>query len=539
MSTPAQPTVLTPASPRELKELIRDWRKGRATRNLMEAFNDAYVVVIGALMVGAMVVNVVLRAQRTVAACDTASCLSARTLLPWAAFAAAVAVALAASRLFGPVLASAAEGFWLLDAPISRAKLLGPRLVGAVVAAGLGGAAIGALIAALTGSGGVEVVVWAIATGLSSAAAVAFAAAQQGVERHRLTRVATYFFGLLALAALIAVVGISADWFRLGVSTDLGVELGLALSGFALLVLLASAVLARLRLGRIRRARLLSGGALVSGISGAFFALDIGLARDIVVERRAIERGHVKPRRGRGVGVQALIWREAQRLWRFPQPLLVLAGTVVVPYAAVALGMGVLTPVFAALALFGATVPLLGGLRVLTRTGGLARCLPFSLARLKLASIAVPAGLAALWAVAVSPAFLEVVSLQPDWVLPDVGTMATATAAAGLLAAVRWTQAKGVDFGAPMISSQAGAFPPGLVTNLFRGFDVCLLTTAPMAFGFSPLWSLLIAGIAALILLNSLDAEALRARQAEQQRQLAEEKKRREASNAAAKQRKR
>ena len=134
MSTLDQPTVLTPASPRELKELIRDWRKGRATRNLMEAFNDAYVVVIGALMVGAMVVNVVLRAQRTVAACDTASCLSARTLLPWAAFAAAVAVALAASRLFGPVLASAAEGFWLLDAPISRAKLLGPRLVGAVVA---------------------------------------------------------------------------------------------------------------------------------------------------------------------------------------------------------------------------------------------------------------------------------------------------------------------------------------------------------------------------------------------------------------------
>jgi hypothetical protein len=225
-----------------------------------------------------------------------------------------------------------------------------------------------------------------------------------------------------------------------------------------------------------------------------------------VVERRAIERGHVVPKRGRGVGLQAIIWREAQRLWRFPQPLLVLAGTVVVPYAAVALGMGALTSVFAALALFGATIPLLGGLRVLTRTGGLARCLPFSLSR------------------------------QPDRVLADVGTMSTATAAAGLLAAVRWTQAKGVDFGAPMISSQAGAFPPGLVTNLFRGFDVCLLTTAPLVFGLSPLWSLAIAGIAALILLNSLDAEALRARQAEQQRQLEAQRKQRE---AAAKQRKR
>jgi hypothetical protein len=539
MSAVDQPTMLTPASPRELKELIRDWRKGRATRNLMEAFNDAYIAVIGALMVGAMVVNVVLKAQRTVAACDTVSCLSARTLLPWAAFAAAIAMALAASRLFGPVLASAAEGFWLLDAPISRAKLLGARLVGAIVAAGVGGAVIGALISALTGSGPVEVAVWAAATGLSSAAAVAFAAAQQGVERHRLTRFVTYVFGLLALAAMVGVVGVAAGWFRLGLSADLGVELGLTVSGFALLVLLASAVLARLRLGRIRRARLLSGGALVSGISGAFFALDIGLARDIVVERRAMERGHVVPRRGRGVGLQAIIWREAQRLWRFPQPLLVLAGTVVVPYAAVALGMGAVTSVFAALALFGATIPLLGGLRVLTRTGGLARCLPFSLARIKLASIAVPATLAALWAVAVSPAFLQVIALQPDRVLADVGTMAIATAAAGLLAAVRWTQAKAVDFGAPMISSQAGAFPPGLVTNLFRGFDVCLLTTAPMAFGFSPLWSLLIAGIAALILLNSLDAEALQARQAEQRRQLEADKKKRQAAGTAAKQRKR
>jgi Family of unknown function (DUF6297) len=208
----------------------------------------------------------------------------------------------------------------------------------------------------------------------------------------------------------------------------------------------------------------------------------------------------------------------------------VLAGTAVVPYAAVALGMGVLTPLFAALALFGATIPLLGGLRVLTRTGGLARCLPFSLARIKLAAITVPAVLAAVWAITVSPAFLEIIVRRPDRSIAEVGTMALATAAAGLLAAVRWTQAKGVDFGAPMISSQAGAFPPGLVTNLFRGFDVCLLTTAPMVFGFSPLWSLLIAGIAALILLNSLDAEQLRAKQAEQQRQLEAEKKQRQAA---------
>jgi len=534
-----EPRALTPASPRELKQLIKDWRAGRATRNVLQAMSDAYVAVFGAVMIGAMVVNVVLKAQRTIAQCSSASCLSARAILPWAAFAATVAIALATSRLFGPVLASAAEGFWLLDAPISRAKLLRSRLVGAVLAAFLGGGVVGALVSALTGSGMVEVLVWSGATALSAAASVAFAAAQQGVERHVLARLAAYVFGVLGVGALFSVVGVAAGWFSAGLLDNVGIELGVIMIVASALVLLVSAVLAGLRLNRIRRTRLVSGGALVSGISGAFFALDIGLARDIVVERRAIERGHVHPRRGKGLGLEALVWREWQRLWRFPQPMVVLAGTIVIPYAADALGMSTLTPVFAALALFGATIPLLGGLRVLTRTGGLARCLPFSLARIKLASIAVPAILAAIWAVATTPAYLGFGDGAVQRTVPDASMMAVATAAAGLLAAVRWTQAKGVDFGAPMVASQAGAFPPGLVTNLFRGFDVCLLTTAPMLLGLSPFWSLGIAAIAATILLNSMDAEALRARQAEQQKQLEAQKKQRAEASAAAKQRKR
>jgi hypothetical protein len=530
---------LDPATARELKGMIRDWRRGRATKNLVEAFQDAYVVVIGALMIGAMTINVILNAQRVVASCTSASCLSARTVLPWAAFAGAVAVALSVSRLFGPVLASAAEGFWLLDAPISRAKLLGTRLVAAIVAAFVGGAAIGAVVSALTGSSSTEVLIWSAATALSASAAVAFAAAQQGLDRHRLSRVFTYLFGLLAVAALALMVGVAANWIRLGFADELGPQLGLIMIAFSGSVLVASAVLARLRLGRIRRARLLSGGALVSGLSGAFFALDIGLARDIVVERRAIEIGRVTPVRGRGLGLGAIIWREWQRLRRFPQPLLVVGGTTVVPYAADALGMGSLTSVFAALALFGATIPLLGGLRVLTRTKGLARSLPFSVAQLKLASIAVPAIVVAVWAISVAPAFAGFSGWTTQRSLFDAGLIAVATGSAGLLAAVRWTQAKGVDFGAPMIATQAGAFPPGLMTNLFRGFDVALLITAPILLGVSPIWSLVLAAIVASVLLNSVDAESLRARQAEQQKMLEAQRKQRDAAKAAAQQRKR
>lgn len=520
---------LAPAPARELRRMMKDWRRGRATKNLLEAFHDAYVVVIAALMVGAMIVNVILKAQAVVAQCNTTSCLSARSVLPWAAFALAVAAALAASRLFGPVLASAAEGFWLLDTPVSRPALLGGRLVAAVAVGLIGGAVIGALVSALTGSGLQAVLVITAATAVSMAAAVSFAAAQQGRDKRRLTRFLTYVFTVLGLAALLIVIGVAAGWFASPISTVQALQLGVAIVGAAALVLVASYVIARIRIRDIRRNRLVSGGSLIRGVSGAFFALDIGLARDILVARRAMEIGHVKPTPGRGLGLSAVTWRELQRLRRFPQPLIVIAGTVIVPYAADALGMSVLSPTFGALALFGAMIPALGGLRVLTRSGGLARSLPFSLAQLKLASITVPAVIAVLWAIATTAAFRGFGSGVVARSIPDAALMAVATAAAGLLGAVRWTQAKGVDFGAPMVSTQAGAFPPGLMTNLFRGFDVVLLTTFPMLLGGSPFWSLAIAAIAAALLLNSLDAESLRARQAEQQKQLERQRKEREA----------
>ena len=191
--------------------------------------------------------------------------------------------------------------------------------------------------------------------------------------------------------------------------------------------------------------------------------------------------------------------------------------------------MSALTPVFGALALFGAPIPLLGGLRVLTRTGGLARCLPFSLAQLKISAITVPAILVAIWAVlSPRPTSASATGRRRGPSAKPVDGIATA--AAGLLAAVRWVQAKGPDYSAPMVSTPPGAFPPGLFPNVFRGFDVCLIATAPMLLGFSPMWSLAICGIAALILLNSMDAESLRAQQAEQQRQLDQAKKQRAAA---------
>jgi hypothetical protein len=60
-----------------------------------------------------------------------------------------------------------------------------------------------------------------------------------------------------------------------------------------------------------------------------------------------------------------------------------------------------------------------------------------------------------------------------------------------------------------------------------------------LLFGLSPWWSLGVAGVAAAILLNSMDAETLRARQAEQRKQLEAQRRQGADAAAAAKQRKR
>ncbi|QDP98354.1 ABC transporter permease [Microlunatus elymi] len=517
-----------PATAKELKAMIKDWRTGRATRSLGEAISDGYIAVFGFALVGAMIANVVVQAQGTVSQCSSAACGSARGLLPWAAFAITVAAALVLSRLFGPVLASAAEGFWLLDAPVQRSRILAPRLIGMMVAGLVFGGAIGALIAALTGTPGMEILAWGVGTGLAAAAAISFAAAEQGAERHLLTRLLGYLFGLIGLAALLAVIAVAAGWIDFVVNNRRGIEIGLTVGAAALLVLIITATLARARLGRIRRARLMSGGALVSGISGAFFALDFGLIRDIVVDRRAMEIGHVKPKKGRGTGLQPLIWREAQRLIRSPQPLLWVALSLVVPYAADALGMGPVMPIFAALVLFGALVPMLNGLRVLTRTSGLARCMPFATKAVKRAVVAVPAVIMLIWVALAVPAFLGFGSAQHQ----PIGTaieMALATGAAGFLGAVRWTTGKPPNFGGPAMASQFGAIPPGLIFGMIRGFDMCLVITAPMLLGLSPMISLVLAVIVALVLLT-LDFDALKSQAEEQQKAVNAEKARRNAA---------
>lgn len=525
-----------PIDERELQRLIKDWRSGRATRNIFEAISDAYVAVFAAVMVGAMAANVLLKAQTVAASCDQLGCQSARSYLPWAVFALCLAVALGVARLFGPVLASAAEGFWLLDAPLKRSRILRKRLVAAVLLSFAFGAVVGALITLLTGAEPMAIIAWAAATGLGCSGLVAWAAAEQGVDRTLATRVVARIAATVAFLALLLVVGVAANWFFVEVPESANLLIAGAVGALGLLLLLGAIVLANARLNQMSRTRLVSGGSLVKGLSGAFYALDLGLAHDIVVAREAIERGHVKSQRGGGSGISALRWRELQRIRRAPRPLFTVAATIIVPYAADALGMATLAPFLGALVLWLALIPLMGGLRVLTRTSGLARCFPFSTVQLRSAAITGPLVVGVVWALATIPAFVGFGDGVAKRDLFQAVLVAVVTAGAGVLGAMRWTTAKQIDFGKPMVATQAGAFPPGLMANLFKGLDMVLIITAPVMLGWSPVISFAIGGIATVVLLGSFNMDELKAQEQRQKRAMVQQKSARGAATTTTKQ---
>lgn len=241
-----------------------------------------------------------------------------------------------------------------------------------------------------------------------------------------------------------------------------------------------------------------------------------------------IEKGHVRPTRGRGLGLTALIWRDVERLKRTPSAFIGLAVSLFVPYAADALRVSQLNPLVSGLALVAALVPFLGSLRVLSRTGGLARALPFKTAQLRTASMAVPAALALLWAIAATPAFIGIARTGADRTLTDGLTAALITAVAGLMGAVRWVTAKKVDYNTPMMATESGALPPALLFNLFRGFDMVALITAPLILQLQPYWSLVVALVVFMALRGGYNMQELQAEQEAAKRELAAAKESRE-----------
>ncbi len=460
---------------RELRGDIRHWRHGRVDTKIIDALGDAYVLVFATSLLGSMVVSVVVN-LRLVSdeRCTTGGCHEARTLLPWLVGLSVLALVLSVARLFGPVFVPPAVGSWLLGTPIDRAAVLRPRLLWTAALAALTGGLLAAGASTLGGFGPAPLLAFTGAVSVLALAGVGLAALSQA-GRGTGARLLTWLLGLLVWMALVGVAVHVGPTSAPPSSLPGGGWLVVTVVGLAGLAVLLLAVR---RLGRLRTHDVAPGGSLAPGLSGALATLDLALVYDVLLAHRWNAHDAVRSRRGGPSGRAALVWCDLSRLRRSPQAVVLLAAAVVVPYAAEAAGAGRVVVLVSALAGFAAGLPLLTGLRVVTRTPSLARAMPFPVSVTRQSALAVPGTAMLLFGLATFPALGHGLALT--WA--DSIVLGLAVGACALAGAVRWVTGRPPDYSRPLVTTPAGGVPTNLYGSIVRGFDILLLTTAPMLF---------------------------------------------------------
>lgn len=457
---------------RELRGLIRDWRKGRATATLGDVLSDYYIGLFGVVMFGAMFGNVVRTlSQQADRGCVSEACVNARSWMPWLVIGLAIVVVLGLARLLGPVSASPATVSWLLSSPVDRASLLRPRLratlvtgAGIVLLAGLPVAILGGLapwVAACCGA----------ASALAGVATVALATRSQEREASASRVVALGF----AAVVWIGLVGLAYGWWPELRPTGAAI-LTLAVLGLSTVAAAVGVLLAWQGLPTLDSRQLSAGGRLSSNLSGALAGLDLTLAYDVVVAHQSRQRGGHRPIRGGFSGIWAILWRDLVRYRRSPLALVLMVASIVAPYAAARAGGGVITTLVAVLALWPAMAPQLLALRVLARGRSMLGLLPFRDWVSRGLTMLVPGSACLAAGLATTPAIHE--ALPIGW--GESLALASAVGVGAFASALRWISGKPADYRAPMVSTPAGAVPTGAVAALLRGFDIALLASAPM-----------------------------------------------------------
>jgi hypothetical protein len=64
----------------------------------------------------------------------------------------------------------------------------------------------------------------------------------------------------------------------------------------------------------------------------------------------------------------------------------------------------------------------------------------------------------------------------------DATVLGLTVGACALAGAVRWVTGRPPDYSRPLVSTPAGGVPTNLYGSVVRGFDILLLTAAPMLF---------------------------------------------------------
>lgn len=461
----------TAAEVRELRADIRHWRRSRVDARLIDVLQDAYIAVFAAAMFGAMLANVVLNVARLAGdACADDACRSGRTALPWLVALGTIAVASSLGRLFGPVFVTPATASWLLPTPVDRRALLRPRLLRVLLGGGVVALLPAAVASTLAGFGAAPVAAFTATVALLTATLLGLLALAQ----HRRGGSPGSRAPALLLCAGLVVLALG-DAPAVPPPRHLDAPWQAAL----LLAFLSAAVttsLALRRLPRLHDRDVTAGSHLAPGVSGALATLDLALLYDVVVGHRWQRRASVTVRRGAARGPAAFVWTDVVRLRRSPGTVVVLLLGLTLPYAVAATGGGRVTVLVGAAVAFLAGLPLLVALRVLTRTPSLLRTLPFPVAQARRLALRVPSVLLVVFGLLVAPALHRAVG----GTLTDALLLGIATGVSGLAAGVRWVTGRPPDYSRPLVSSPAGAVPTNLYGSALRGFDVLVLTTAPL-----------------------------------------------------------
>ncbi|MDN5895402.1 MAG: DUF6297 family protein [Nocardioides sp.] len=471
---------------------MRHWRRGHADTKLSEAISNAYIALFAVAMLGSILVNVIVNVARlSDELCTSAGCREGRSLLPYLVAAGSLAVVLALSRMFGPVFTSPAVASWLMSTPADRGALLRPRVWRTVVIAAVVTAALAAAATTMGRFGTSAILGQSIAVALVSVLTVAIAVlgqAGKGLLPRLLSWALTFaLWVVLLLLAMHRAPLLDAP----EALTSSGVSTIVALGVVALIVLLA----ALRRTPRLHRRDIAAGGNLAPGLSGAMSNLDLALMYDVLLAHRWRARGSVRSRRGGPVGAGALVWADLRRVVRSPQWLVLIAAAVVVPYAVEVAGAERVVFLLAALMGFLTGLPLLTGLRVLTRSASIIRMLPFPLGLARRVSVYVALGILVAYGLATVPALHD--SLDVPWTVAFM--LGLAVGGSALASAARWVTGKPPDYGRPLVSSPSGAIPTNLYGSALRGFDVLLLTCAPVLISPSDITALISLGISAVV----------------------------------------
>jgi Family of unknown function (DUF6297) len=441
-------------SVRDLRKALRRNRRAHSDRTVGELMTDVYLLAFLVVLYGGAGAYS-LRRHLSQPLPAPAGTEASRSWLLVALLLAVGALAWRALRLVGPLVTTPAVQAWILSTPIDRRDWLITPLWWLSVAAGAGGAVVGAL-AAWAGLSPQFAVAALAGAGFGTALAALAVTAQTDSRVRRFGPADGVLIGAVVLVGA-SVADASA---RVRVPFPPIPAVVVALVGAAAAVV-AVRVAAR-ALARLDRTAL-AGGAQVAGAAmSAAVMLDPALLSGVVAARRWRRMGRVHSGHWlRGGALWVLFQADLRRQWRRRADLFIWAALILMPYAVAVFAPPAVGSV-RIVAAYVAVDRLAGGLRMVARTPALRRALGGTDSSLKQIHLAVPAiGLAVWWAATV-----------PAGDVPATPLVSAALIAGVLGAVYRTATRKPMMYDGGIADSPFGPIPANLIRQAVRGPDL-------------------------------------------------------------------